>query len=248
MFQPKSSSDEPNTYSYHTWLLTTLPCILNSFQVPFLGLFWIFGGLRCSLSPAKHPQPTWAPCREGQWFQSLIPYRQSQFRTGYSHAPVCPELVRADSSTYGFKKHGISRLLSSFPLWQIKCQMLCLGTQWVDSWCEMLCAYPPCAPQGCCCSMSGIRVRMRQWGFPSPWACKALYHGQAALWPPNSELTSSPGWCQDEKQRLEDQMESLHLPPHSAGVFCMYKQREIWGMLPGQTGIANKTTQWEGLA
>lgn len=79
--------------------------------------------------------------------------------------------------------------------------------------------------------------------FPSPRASKALYHGQAALWPPNSELISSPGWCQDEKQRLEDQMESLHLPPHSAGVFCMYKQREIWGMLPGQTGTANKTTQ-----
>lgn len=97
-FQPKASSDDPNTYSYHTWLLTTLTHILNSFQVPFLGLFWIVGGLRCSLSPAKHPQPTWAPGRDGQWFQTLIPCRQSQFRTGYSHAPVCPELVRADTS------------------------------------------------------------------------------------------------------------------------------------------------------
>lgn len=50
-FQPKASSDDPNTYSYHTWLLTTLTRILNSFQVPFLGLFWIVG-VPCQAPPA----------------------------------------------------------------------------------------------------------------------------------------------------------------------------------------------------
>lgn len=113
--------------------------------------------------PCQAPPPTWAPCREGQWFQTLIPCRQSQFRTGSSHAPVCPELVRAGTSTYGFKKHGTSGLLSSFLLWQIKCQMLCLGTvSWCWGWDALI--YPPHAPQGCCSNVSGIRVRMGQWG------------------------------------------------------------------------------------
>lgn len=114
--QPKASSDDPNTYLDHTQLLTSLPCILNSSWVLFLGLFWIVGvsGAACPL--LGRTQPTWAPCREGQWFHTLILCRPSQFRAGYSHTPVCPELVRADTSTDGSKKHGISRLLSSLPL------------------------------------------------------------------------------------------------------------------------------------
>lgn len=158
----------------HISTFTTPDCLPASHAswIPSRCPFWVYfelWGSRAQPVPCQAPPAHLSSMQEGQWFQTPIPCRQSQFRTGYSHALVCPEFLRAD--TYGFKKHGLSRLLSSLPLVADKMPNALPGN--TVSWClgEMLCTFPPASPQGCCSNVSGIRVRMGQWGssgFASP--------------------------------------------------------------------------------
>lgn len=66
----------------HRWLLIALSCILNSCPLPFMGLFWIVGGLRCNLSPRTHSPPGFQAGKSSD-FRPLF-LAGTQLRTGCS--------------------------------------------------------------------------------------------------------------------------------------------------------------------